>query len=87
MLNTEVHAPRFVVIAADDDVDIEPSLRGIDIFTEGDLSILTIEDETITRTFPAAADGGSYPFRWWAQIKRVLVTDTTILDAALIGLR
>lgn len=76
-----------VNVVSSDTTVFRPPLIGIDVFTAGDLSIVDHAGTTITRTFPTQADGGSYPHRWMIRIRQVRNTDTTIVNAALLGLR
>lgn len=67
---------------------IEPELKYIVIFTEGDLAFVGADGESFTRTFPAVAAGGSYPFLFGpVRIRQVLATGTTLGDVDMLGLR
>lgn len=87
MLNTSVHAPSLVAVTQSNTVNEPFSLRGLDIFVAGTVKVTTIDDVDIAVTFPAAAAGGSYPYRWEGQIKRVWDTGTSLTDAQMVGLR
>jgi hypothetical protein len=65
----------------------DPPLYGIDVFAPGNLRVVLSDGSNFTKTFPTAANGGFYPYRWVAQIRRVVDTNTTISNANLIGLR
>lgn len=80
-------SPIPVAIVQSDTTTFNPPLAGIDVFTTGDVSILTELGVTITKTFPAVAAGGSYPYRWLVRIVKVFDTNTTVADAALVGLK
>lgn len=86
----DLSSPEVVVIdtsGGDMTFESNRTLRGIDIFTNGDLSITDVAGETVTVTFPTPEDGGTYPYRWIVQIKTIHDTATTIADADLVGLR
>lgn len=63
----------------------DPPLSGVLIFTTGDLSFKNDQDTTLTFTFPAAANGGSYPYFFEAQITQILNTNTTIANGAMLA--
>jgi len=65
----------------------DPPLYGVDIFTTGAVSIVTPQGDTITKTFPTAANGGHYPYRWIIEIRSLLDTGTTVTDANLVILK
>lgn len=78
---------RGVAIVQSDTTVYDPPLLALEIFTTGDVSIVQPDGTTVTKTFPAAADGGAYPYRWWIRIRQVKDTGTTVADAALLGIR
>lgn len=84
----------------DYDVDLDPTLRAIDVLAEGLLVVIDIEDNEVAYPITAfVAAGGEYslfPFRLNLRIKRVVgdgagsvgdgVTETDIALADLVGL-
>jgi hypothetical protein len=67
---------------------IDPPLKGIYVFAEGNLSFRSRATQTThTVTFPDAASGGAYPFDFKADIDMVFDTATTIDDDDLLGYR
>lgn len=77
----------FVPITQSDTTVYNPPLHGLYIFATGDVSIVSYEGDTITRTFPTQSNGGSYPFKFEGKIRQVLDTNTTANDADLLGYR
>ena len=80
--NVDIDSPTVKAITFDEDLG-KRTLRGIDIFSDGDLSITDIEGETVTVTIPDTA----IPFRWVVQIRTVNTSGTTIAASDLLGLR
>lgn len=78
---------RGIPIVQSDTTIYSPPLLGLEIFTPGDVAIVTPDGTAITKTFPAVADGGEYPVRWWLRIRQVMNTGTSVADAALLGLK
>lgn len=78
---------RGIPIVQSDTTVYDPPLLALDIFTAGDVAIVTPDGTAITKTFPAAADGGGYPYRWWIRIRQVLDTGTTVADDDLLGIK
>jgi hypothetical protein len=76
----------FAVVQSDTTI-FDPPLYGIDVFAPGVVAIHSPIGTVITKTFPAAADGGWYPCRWVVQIRRILDTGTTVADANLVALK
>lgn len=59
------------------------TLRGIDIWADGDVKITDVSNNTKTRTFIGIT--GSLPFRWVIQVQKLFgtgngTTDVTTLD-------
>lgn len=81
--NVQLDSPTFVAIVQSDTIDNPGgSLRGLDIFADGTVSVEDIDGTTVERIFNNVAPA----FRWVAQIKRVNATATTITDLQMIGL-
>lgn len=78
---------RGIPIVQSDTTVYDPPLLALDVFTTGDVAIVTPDGTAITKTFPTAANGGRYPHRWWIRIRQVLDTGTTVADAALLGIK
>lgn len=77
-----------VPIVQSDTTVYDPPLLALEIYTAGDVSVVEAHTgTTITKTFPTAANGGSYPYKWEINIRSVLDTNTTVVDAALLGYR
>ena len=88
MYRYETEPPLLVVIdtsGGDQVFESHRTLRGIDIMEPGDVHVTDVRGVEVTATFPAVADGGTYPYRWIAQIKTIH-DDGTVPDASLIGL-
>ncbi len=77
-----------VQVTPDDDVVYDPPLRALEIFA-GD-GVLVVEEAftntLITKTIPAAADGGGYPYIWEVNVRRVMATNTTLV-ADIVGFK
>ena len=86
-MNPIREAPTPVAITQSDTTVYDPPLYGVVVLATGNLSIVNEQGETITRTFPTAANGGGYPFTFVARIRQVLASTTTLTDAEMIGLR
>ena len=90
MLNTTIYVPYPVVIdtsGGDHEFPKNATLRGIDVFTAGDLDFTGDNGVRLTVTFPSAANGGAYPCRYPMQIRTIHDAGTTIADSALVGLQ
>lgn len=82
MNNRDLQVPTFgPATALSDSVDLKPTLRGIDVWEAGNVSVTDITGKTRTRAFTAP-----FPVRWAVQIKRVNATGTNISAANIDGL-
>lgn len=78
---------RHAIVQSDTTV-ISPPLRGIECFTTGTLKVREAgSGTTFALTLPAVADGGYVPYVLEMNIDKVFNTDTSIADAALLGIR
>jgi hypothetical protein len=84
MLNKALESPRIRPFTLDEDMSLDHNtLRGIDIFADGDLHVTDIDGNEATVTFTNVA-----PFvRWVLQIRTIHTTGTTISIDDLVGLR
>lgn len=80
--NVNLDSPTLVDIVQSDTVDLATSLRAIDIFADGNLTVTDIDGVTQTRNFINVAPC----FRWVVQIRRVHATGTDQTNAQLSGL-
>jgi hypothetical protein len=85
------HSPSTRAVIQSDTTVFDPPLSGVYILAPGDLSYKNDQDTTLTITFadpdPAGATPGigSYPFRFDAEIRQILDTNTTIADGDMIA--
>jgi len=88
MTREEFTAFNTVPVVQSDETVLDPPLKGIYVFAEGDLKYRNGIGDEITLTLPASADaGGSYPFFLFGRIDKVFDTGTTLTDAQMLGLR
>ena len=80
-VNPQLESPTFRDFALDEDLGSR-TLRGLDIWAEGDVHIADILDTERTRSFTAP-----FPVRWVIQIKKVFSSDTTVSVDDLDGLQ
>lgn len=73
-------------VAKSDSTEYAPGqLKGLLILAAGNLALVDSEGTARTIVFPAAADGGAYPFLLELDIRKVMFTNTTLTDANIMG--
>lgn len=73
-------------VVQSDSTEYKPGeLKGLLILAAGNLALVDGEGTSRTIVFPAAADGGCYPFLLELDIRKVMDTNTTLTDANMMG--
>lgn len=71
--NKDLQVPSLSPFVLSDTANLNPTLRGLDVWAAGNVKITDIEGNSTTRTFAAP-----FPVRWALQIRRVWATGTTV---------
>lgn len=75
-------------ITQSDTTEYDPPLKFLAVFAvDGVIEVKNQQDVTVTYTIPSVANGGGAPFILPGLITKVMATNTTIADSALVGYR